>query len=80
MTALAFSCNSCVQEVSRGQALGAHASTDLAELAGVYAALARAYREEYIMYNLPAAALAQAHMCCIAFSFTTCIFCLTAQL
>ncbi len=48
------------QEVARGQALGAHASTELAELAAVYGALARGYREEYVMYNLPAAALAQA--------------------
>jgi len=45
--------------VARGQALGAHAGTDLTELAGVYGALARGYREEYVMYNLPAAALAQ---------------------
>ncbi len=52
--------NSDVQEVARGQALGAHAGTDLTELAGVYGALARGYREEYVMYNLPAAALAQA--------------------
>jgi len=48
------------QEVARGQALGAHTSTELAELAAVYGALARGYREEYVMYNLPAAALAQA--------------------
>ena len=48
------------QEVARGQALSAHAATDLAELAGVYGALARGFREEYVMYNLPAAALAQA--------------------
>lgn len=45
--------------MARGQALGAHAGTDLSELAGVYGALARGYREEYVMYNLPAAALAQ---------------------
>lgn len=46
--------------MARGQALSAHAATDLAELAGVYGALARGFREEYVMYNLPAAALAQA--------------------
>ena len=61
-----------MQEVSRGQALGAHARTDLAELAGVYGALARAYREEYIMYNLPAAALAQARTCCGSFAELGC--------
>lgn len=46
-----------LQEVSRCQ--GADARLSLGDLARTYSELRSAYREEYVMYNLAAAALAQ---------------------
>jgi tuftelin-interacting protein 11 len=46
-----------LQEVSRCQATDAHLS--LADVARTYSALRSGYREEYLMYNLAAAALSQ---------------------
>lgn len=54
-------CSKCstvwLQEVSRCQSTDSQLSLD--DLACTYSELRSGYREEYVMYNLPAAALAQ---------------------
>jgi tuftelin-interacting protein 11 len=47
-------------EVGRCEESGAGAATSLAEVEAVYSSLARSFREEYVLYNLAAAALAHA--------------------
>jgi tuftelin-interacting protein 11 len=61
-----------LQEVARCQ--GTDARLTLADVAHSYGALRSGYREEYLMYNLAAAALAQVrtayesfHRCIVAF-------------